>query len=410
MNYSEIPFEVKLLLDANQVLTDEKQLRLDQVNMEIQEIEIIDILFLDSPDLTLYRNGWIIRGRLKPNKDKWELTFKYRIKLPQSEDQEVALGQALQAAAASGFDLSDPNCELELDWSEEQQTLSLSYEVKIPIAEPDKAEAWRELIMQHAPKPLRLKKWGEIDFAGLVNQLNVLGPIRAQKNKGIWHGLETCVESWNLVNGTIVEISLKAKGGEDAAKKREQMKRQLEEKKLTSDISFSKTEWALRRLIRPAQDELFSLLRTGGYNLYFRHAQPESTSGDVPLSATGREQARKMGRLFVDKQIPIQLPVRSSPFIRAKQTAEIAFGIQQVQLDKRLIQDELPQLLESTPEAGKNQVFIAHHYTFNNQLRDARELDYMKMVLIKPLGAGRGYRLEQVYDLLAESIIKYDPL
>lgn len=45
MNYSEIPFEVKLLLDANQVLTDENQLQLDQLAMEIQEIEMIDILF-----------------------------------------------------------------------------------------------------------------------------------------------------------------------------------------------------------------------------------------------------------------------------------------------------------------------------------------------------------------------------
>lgn len=117
MNYSEIPFEVKLPLDANQVLTDENQLQLDQLDMEIQEIEMIDILFLDSPDLTLYQNGWIIRGRLKPNKDKWELTFKYRIELSQSEEPAIALEQALQAAASSGFDLSDPNCELEVEWS-----------------------------------------------------------------------------------------------------------------------------------------------------------------------------------------------------------------------------------------------------------------------------------------------------
>ncbi|MEM5627595.1 hypothetical protein AAHB47_30845 [Bacillus wiedmannii] len=45
MNYSEIPFEVKLLLDANQVLTEENQLQLDQLDMEIQEIEMFDILF-----------------------------------------------------------------------------------------------------------------------------------------------------------------------------------------------------------------------------------------------------------------------------------------------------------------------------------------------------------------------------
>ena len=408
MHYSEIPFEVKLLLDANQVLTDEKQLRLDQVNMAIQEIEMIDILFLDSPDLTLYQDGWIIRGRLKPNRDKWELTFKYRIKLPQSEEQAVTLEQVLRDAASSGFDLSDPNYELELDWSGEQKTLSLSYKVNIPIASPDRTEAWRELIMQHAPKPLRLKKWGGLDFGGIVHQLNVLGPIRAQKNNGSWHGLKTCVESWCISNGTIVEISIKAKGGEDARKKREQMKQQLEDKKLTAGQSFSKTQWALRRLIKPAQNP-FSLLRAGGYNLYFRHAQPENARDEhAPLSETGQEQARKTGRLIVDRQIPIQFPVRSSPINRAKLTAKIAFGEEQIQLEERLIQPELPQLLETTPEAGKNQVFIAHHYTFNNQLTE--ELDYMNMALIKPLGAGSGYRLEQVYDLLAESIIKYDPM
>lgn len=53
-------------------------------------------------------------------------------------------------------------------------------------------------------------------------------------------------------------------------------------------------------------------------------------------------------------------------------------------------------------------MFIAHHYTFNNQLTEV--LEHMNMALIKPLGAGSGYILEQVYDLLAESIIKYDPL
>lgn len=406
MHYSEIPFEVKLLLDANQLLTNEKQLRLDQMNMEIQEIEIIDILFLDNPNLTLYQDGWIIRGRLKPNKDKWELTFKYRINIPQSEEQDVALEQVLQVAASSGFDLSDPNCELEVDWSGEQKTLSLSYKVNVPIASPDRIEAWRELIMQHAPEPLRLKKWGELDFLGLVHELNILGPIRAQKNNGNWHGIKTCIENWYITNGTIVEISVKAKGDEDARKKREQMKQQLEDKKLTAIRSFSKTQWALRRLIRPTQNP-FSLLQSGGYNLYFRHAQPERPSGDdVPLSETGQEQARKMGRLFVDRQIPIQLPVRSSPINRAKLTAEIAFGEQQIQLEPHLIQPELPQLLESMPETGKNQVFIAHHYTFDNQLTKA--LDYMNMALIKPLGADIGYRLEQVYDLLAESIIKYD--
>ncbi|KAA0784730.1 hypothetical protein GJV13_12715 [Bacillus sp. RIT694] len=408
MNYSEIPFEVKLPLDANQVLTDENQLQLDQLDMEIQEIEMIDILFLDSPDLTLYQNGWIIRGRLKPNKDKWELTFKYRIELSQSEEPAIALEQALQAAASSGFDLSDPNCELEVEWSEEQKTLSLSYEVNIPIASPDRSEAWKDLIMQHAPQPLRLKEWERLDFSELVNQLNVLGPIRAQKNKGNWHGLKTSVESWYITNGTIVEISLKAKGGEDAREKREQMKQQLKDKKLMTGQSFSKTQWALSRLIRPTQNP-FSLLQTGGYNLYFRHAQLENTSSEnASLNETGLEQARKIGRLFVDRHIPIQTPVRSSPINRAMQTAQNAFGEEQVQLDERLIQPELPKLLESTPEVGKNQVFIAHRFTSDNPLTE--RLDYMNMVLIKPLGAGSGYRLEQVYDLLAESIIKYDHL
>ncbi|PFB73836.1 hypothetical protein CN286_28525 [Bacillus anthracis] len=408
MNYSEIPFEVKLLLDANQVLTKENQLQLDQLDMEIQEIEMFDILFLDTPNLTLYQNGWIIRGRLKPNKDEWELTFKYRIKLSQSEEPSIALEQALQAAASSGFDLSDPNYELELEWSEEQKTLSLSYKVNIPIASPDRSEAWRDLIMQHAPQPLRLKEWERLDFSELVNQLNVLGPIRAQKNKGNWHGLKTSVESWYITNGTIVEISLKAKGGEDAREKREQMKQQLKDKKLMIGQSFSKTQWALSRLIRPTQNP-FSLLQTGGYNLYFRHAQPENTGPENPaLSETGREQAEKMRGLFVDRHIPFQTPVRSSPINRAKETAQIAFGEEQIQLEERLIQPELPQLLESTPEVGKNQVFIAHHYTFDNQLTEP--LDYMNMVLIKPLGAGNGYRLEQVYDLLAESIVRYDHL
>ena len=174
---------------------------------------------------------------------------------------------------------------------------------------------------------------------------------------------------------------------------------------------MSKTGWALNKLLHsedPVADP-FVLLRQGGYNLYFRHARPENTvDNDVMLSALGREQAWRLGELLTARKIPIQLPVSASPINRARQTAEIAFSQQNVQIEPRLVQRELDQLLEIAPETGLNQIFVAHHHHFNKQLKPYDHFDYINMALLKPLGVGKGYNVVQVLNLLQEELVNHD--
>ncbi|WP_232101644.1 histidine phosphatase family protein [Paenibacillus sp. URB8-2] len=85
-------------------------------------------------------------------------------------------------------------------------------------------------------------------------------------------------------------------------------------------------------------------LRQGGYILYVRHG--EATAGeDRPnldlrdcstqrnLSGEGRRQAAAFGEAFLRLQIPVQSPVLAGPLCRTKETAELAFGKENIQTD-----------------------------------------------------------------------------
>lgn len=76
---------------------------------------------------------------------------------------------------------------------------------------------------------------------------------------------------------------------------------------------------------------------------------------DVGLSATGREQALALGRLLAGAPEPSRCSVWSSPYARARQTAELALQTggwrQQIRLDERLRDRELG-ILDMLTSAG----------------------------------------------------------
>jgi phosphohistidine phosphatase SixA len=87
----------------------------------------------------------------------------------------------------------------------------------------------------------------------------------------------------------------------------------------------------------PMTAELLEALRAGGCVVLMRHAATVPGTGDPPgfrlgdcstqrnLSDAGREQARRIGRLFRDARVPVG-PVRSSRWCRCLDTARLAFG------------------------------------------------------------------------------------
>lgn len=163
---------------------------------------------------------------------------------------------------------------------------------------------------------------------------------------------------------------------------------------------------------------LFNLLRNGGYVLYTKHG--EATVGeDKPnlnfhycstqrnLSEVGRRQAIYYGEILRMLEIPISYPILVSPFCRAIETGQLAFGRANVRIDPFLFQiyrlsgnlssveqkrilDFLQSELEIPPPQGSNKVIIAHSFPQGIGLG---QIPDMGTVVIKPLGRGKGYEI-----------------
>lgn len=167
---------------------------------------------------------------------------------------------------------------------------------------------------------------------------------------------------------------------------------------------------------RPTDPSLLDSLRQGGYILYVRHGDA-SVGEDLPnldfndcstqrnLSETGKEQAAKFGEILRALRIPVQAPVRASPFCRAKETAELAFGKDKVQsepfwvnvyhlsasapqAEQQATLKELDAALEVIPSPGYNRIVIAHSFPQGVGLG---EIPYLGTVIVKPKGQGNGY-------------------
>ncbi|WBL16956.1 histidine phosphatase family protein [Sutcliffiella sp. NC1] len=166
----------------------------------------------------------------------------------------------------------------------------------------------------------------------------------------------------------------------------------------------------------PKTRSLLDSLLEGGYILYARHA--EATVGvDQPnlnfqdcstqrnLSSTGRRQAIIYGETIRRLRIPILKPIISSPFCRNIETAALAFGLVNIQIDRfwfdvyrlggiigdseRLrILNTLNLVLESPPPFRTNKVIIGHNFPEGSGLGNIPD---MGTVIVKPLGQGNGY-------------------
>ena len=173
-----------------------------------------------------------------------------------------------------------------------------------------------------------------------------------------------------------------------------------------------------RTLSTTINRSLLNSLREGGYILYVRHGealvgedQPnlifQHCSTQRNLSEVGRREAVTYGELLRRLRIPIGYPVLASPFCRTRETAELAFGEENVQVDSfwveiyRLSEDLNPaeqtkilnsfnSVLEIPPPLGSNKVIIAHSFP---QGVGFGQIPDMGTVIVKPRGQGNGYEV-----------------
>jgi hypothetical protein len=139
--------------------------------------------------------------------------------------------------------------------------------------------------------------------------------------------------------------------------------------------TWSKISWS----------ELRSQLKLGGFVIVFRHGATDWSKKDqLPiqdwndrskqrlLSDLGRQQSRDIGEVFRQLRIPVGT-VLSSPYFRAREFAQIAFGKYQQTLsllDGR--REDFEKLFNQVPTKGTNTIFSAHQLPLVN-------LGYFKM-------------------------------
>jgi phosphohistidine phosphatase SixA len=128
-----------------------------------------------------------------------------------------------------------------------------------------------------------------------------------------------------------------------------------------------------------------SALRRGGYVIYFRHAATDPVPDDADpvifadcstqrnLSAAGRMQAGAIGEAMERLGVSIG-SVLSSPFCRALDTAQLAFGkatrepvlenletaASEAEREARIL--GLRRLLSTAPDGGTNGILVGHGF------------------------------------------------
>lgn len=161
-----------------------------------------------------------------------------------------------------------------------------------------------------------------------------------------------------------------------------------------------------------ARDRVISALREGGLVVYFRHAATTpSQTEDFPdwprdrqrlLSKEGEAQSRRIGRRFRDLRLPVD-EVRSSPFLRCMDMAELAFG--GAVADDRLISSTSRggpkgrvaylRKLMSTPRPGQGNLVLISHVA-NITAAAGVTLAEGEALVLRPLGRDGFERLGRV--------------
>jgi phosphohistidine phosphatase SixA len=128
-------------------------------------------------------------------------------------------------------------------------------------------------------------------------------------------------------------------------------------------------------------ETLVAAMQDGGKVIYLRHGATNQgevdtgrlgdRAGQRNLSTAGIAQVKALGNAFRSLQIPMG-QILASPVFRARDTGELAFGAQQIQVTMDLVADDYAgqnvrgmiaatrRLLRALPPPGDNRILIGH--------------------------------------------------
>lgn len=201
-------YEVKFLLDSDQVLN--KDHRLKKENRDYFDTSsdylTMGILYLDTETQDFNSQGWINRIRVKEGKSDFELTYKKRYPIQDSNIEE-----ALTLANQEGFDKTDTNYSAEIDWGYSKMTLSLSCKKEksnkgYNDLELPKKNAAIDMIKDRMPgkeEDWLYKNWGK----ETINDAKKAGPVYCYRYEGKYEGTDIDIEIMPIENQSSGEIT-----------------------------------------------------------------------------------------------------------------------------------------------------------------------------------------------------------
>jgi hypothetical protein len=158
----------------------------------------------------------------------------------------------------------------------------------------------------------------------------------------------------------------------------------------------------------PTPAAIVSLLKSGGYIVYFRHTATDFSQNDTSmrdfddcanqrnLTDAGREQAKKIGEAWRKLSLPIGR-VLASPYCRTQEVAQLAFGRYERALEVRggpgtaddpVRYQPLSRLLESAPKPGTNDVISSHGNPYQALHPGTAYLREGDAAIIRPIPGG----------------------
>lgn len=229
-------YEVKFLLDSEQVLNSDKLLKKTYRNMfeTGSDYSTIGVLYLETEERDFGNQGWVNRIRIKEDASEFELTYKKRYAIENGNVEE-----ALNLANQEGFDISDTNYEAEVDWGYSKMTLSLSCNKTKSnkgydeLELPKKKEAI-SIIKDKMPgkeDDWLYDSWG----TSTISSAKKAGPLYYTKYTGEYNNYKVVIEIWPIEDQTtgevtyITELSFKEDDYQNAARMRSDLMSYLEE-------------------------------------------------------------------------------------------------------------------------------------------------------------------------------------
>lgn len=201
-------YEVKFLLDSNQVLNKDHRLKKEYRNYfdTSSDYLTMGILYLDTETQDFNNQGWINRIRVKEGKSDFELTYKKRYPI-----QDGNIEEAITLANQEGFDKTDTNYSAEIDWGYSKMTLSLSCKKEksnkgYNDLELPKKNAAIDMIKDRMPgkeEDWLYKNWGK----ETINDAKKAGPVYCYRYEGKYEGTDIDIEIMPIENQSSGEIT-----------------------------------------------------------------------------------------------------------------------------------------------------------------------------------------------------------